>query len=70
VEATFDLGAGKNKRPPMPVSHPHYGGLAIWAMGLIERLRRVEDLIKEKMYFVPKISIRDECEEKLAKLQK
>jgi hypothetical protein len=52
----------------MPVSHPQYGGLAIWAMALIERLKKVEDLIKEKMYFVPKINIKDECEEKLVKL--
>lgn len=29
VDETFDLGNKIN--PPMPISHPYHGGLAIWA---------------------------------------
>ena len=37
VENMFDIGISKH-RPPMPVSHPQYGGLAIWAQSLICRI--------------------------------
>jgi len=36
VEETFE-SAPKNP-PPMPFSHPKYGGLAIWAYSLILRI--------------------------------
>jgi dynein heavy chain len=69
IETQFDLGAGKNKRPPMPVSHPQYGGLAIWALSLITRLNKIEELM-EKMYFVPNISIADDVKDKFHKLSR
>jgi hypothetical protein len=53
----------------MNVSHPQYGGLAIWALSLITRLNKIEDLM-EKMYFVPGISIADEVRDKFHKLSK
>jgi dynein heavy chain len=53
VEETFDGHdkAGKGP-PPMPFSHPQYGGLAIWARSLIVRIDRAKSAI-EGLYFIP-----------------
>jgi dynein heavy chain len=53
VEETFDGHdkAGKGP-PPMPFSHPQYGGLAIWARALIVRIDRAKTAI-EGLYFIP-----------------
>ena len=44
VETQFDIG-GSKKRPPMPVSHPQYGGLSIWAYSLISRIDKAYAMI-------------------------
>ena len=49
VEDTFE-GSYK-KRPPMPLSHPQYGGLAIWIYSLICRIDRAKEAI-HGMYFI------------------
>ena len=42
VEDMFD---SQSKRPPpMPISHPKHGGLAIWAQSLIVRIDRAKDV--------------------------
>lgn len=42
VEDMFD---SQNKRPPpMPLSHPKHGGLAIWAQSLIVRIDRAKEV--------------------------
>jgi len=53
VEEIFDGHdkAGKGT-PPMPFSHPHYGGLAIWARCLITRIDKSKNAI-EGLYFIP-----------------
>jgi len=53
VEETFDGHdkAGKGP-PPMPFSHPQFGGLAIWARSLIVRIDRAKAAI-EGLYFIP-----------------
>ena len=53
VEETFDGHdkAGKGP-PPMPFSHPQYGGLAIWARSLIVRIDKSKSAI-EGLYFIP-----------------
>ena len=53
VEETFDGHdkAGKGP-PPMPFSHPQYGGLAIWARSLIVRIDTAKSAI-EGLYFIP-----------------
>lgn len=67
VELQFDTGASNKKRPPMPCSHPQYGGLAIWAYSLIKRLEYSKNQI-ENLYFVPNMQIGDEVNDKYAKL--
>jgi hypothetical protein len=39
----------------MPISHPHYGGLAIWIHSLICRIDRAKYAI-DGMYFVPQLA--------------
>jgi len=53
VEETFDGHdkAGKGP-PPMPFSHPQYGGLAIWARSLIVRIDNAKAAI-DSLYFIP-----------------
>lgn len=53
VEETFDGHdkAGKGP-PPMPFSHPQYGGLAIWARSLIVRIDNAKSAI-DGLYFIP-----------------
>jgi len=67
VELQFDTGASNKKRPPMPVSHPQYGGLAIWAYSLIKRLDYSKQVI-DNLYFVPNSQLADEVTDKYAKL--
>jgi dynein heavy chain len=50
VENMFE--SQHKKRPPMPVSWSHYGGIAIWVHSLIVRLDRAKDSI-DGLYFVP-----------------
>lgn len=67
VETQFDIG-GSKKRPPMPVSHPYYGGLSIWAYSLITRIDKAHNMIQE-LYFVPESALSLEVGEKYKKLR-
>lgn len=67
VETQFDVG-GSKKRPPMPVSHPFYGGLSIWAYSLITRIDKAYNMIQE-LYFVPPSALSEEVNEKYKKLR-
>lgn len=53
VEETFEGHdkAGKGP-PPMPFSHPHWAGLAIWARSLMVRIAKAKSAI-EGLYFIP-----------------
>lgn len=50
VEEIFDMCS--KKPPPMPVSHPHFGGLAIWALSLMNRIERSKAAI-DTLFFIP-----------------
>jgi hypothetical protein len=67
VETQFDVG-GSKKRPPMPVSHPFYGGLSIWAYSLITRIDKAYNMIQE-LYFCPPGALSEEVNEKYKKLR-
>jgi len=49
IEETFE--SEKKKSPPMPVSHPQYGGVAIWTYSLIMRANRARAAI-DGLYFI------------------
>lgn len=66
VEELFE-NPGK-KKPPMPVSHPKYGGLAIWAQSLITRIDKAKNAI-QGLYFIPDHPIAKEALEKYQKLR-
>ena len=66
VEDTFE--ASYKKRPPMPLSHPHYGGLAIWIYSLICRIDRAKEAI-HSMYFIREHQSKDDAEVKYLKLK-
>jgi hypothetical protein len=57
------------RRPPMSVSNPTYGGLAVWALSLIQRLEKAYELT-ENMYFVPHCQQAAELKEKYDKMHK
>lgn len=50
VENTWET-AQKNP-PPMPFSHPKYGGLAIWVLSLTVRIYKAKSAM-ENLYFLP-----------------
>jgi dynein heavy chain len=52
IEQQFDVGMSGKRRPPMSMSNPTFGGLAVWALSLIQRLEKAYALT-ENMYFVP-----------------
>ena len=66
VEDTFE--SAYKKRPVMPISHPHYAGLAIWIHSLICRIDRAKYAI-DGMYFVPNHASKDDAEAKYRKLK-
>lgn len=69
VEDTFE--ASYKKRPVMPISHPHYGGMAIWIFSLIKRIDRAKKAI-DGIYFVPDspgTSFKEDAEIKYKKLK-
>lgn len=66
VEDSFENSY--KKRPVMPISHPYYGGMAIWIHSLICRIDRAKFAI-DGMYFVPNHVSRDEAEAKYRKLK-
>jgi hypothetical protein len=66
VEETFE--SNPKKPPPMPFSHPKYGGLAIWAQSLIVRIDRAKAAI-EGLYFVPESQLAKDSIEKYTKLR-
>lgn len=66
VEDTFENVY--KKRPVMPISHPQYGGLAIFIHSLICRIDRAKYAI-EGMYFVPVHPSKDDAEAKYRKLK-
>ena len=47
----------------MPVTHPKYGGLAIWAQSLIVRIDKAKHAING-LYFIPEHSHHKEAIEK------
>lgn len=65
IEETFELE--KKKNPPMPVSHPQYGGVAIWTYSLIMRATKAKAAI-EGLYFVQDHPLAKEAIEKHRKL--
>ncbi len=66
VEELFENPS--KKKPPMPVSHPKYGGLAIWAQSLITRIDRAKQAING-LYFIPEHPMAKEAVEKYQKLR-
>jgi len=66
VEELFENSS--KKKPPMPVSHPKYGGLAIWAQSLITRIDRAKNAITG-LYFIPEHPHAKEALEKYQKLR-
>lgn len=66
VEETYE--SNQKRSPPMPYSHPKYGGLAIWAQSLISRIDKVKKCI-ENLYFIPESLISKETMEKYDKLR-
>jgi len=66
VEDTFE--AVYKKRPVMPISHPHYAGLAIFVLSLISRIDRAQFAI-EGMYFVKNHPTKDDADVKYRKLK-
>jgi dynein heavy chain len=65
IEETFDF---KNQ-PPMPFSHPTYGGTAIWSYSLLTRANRALDAI-EGLYFIPEHPLAKDALERHAKIIK
>lgn len=66
VEELFENPS--KKKPPMPVTHPKYGGLAIWAQSLIVRIDRAKNAISG-LYFIPEHPHHKEGMEKYQKLR-
>lgn len=67
VEEMFE--SHNKKHPPMPFSHPKYGGLGIWAHSLIVRINKAKDHI-DGLYFIPEHPHAAEAIEKYEKLHK
>ena len=65
IEETFE--SEKKKSPPMPVSHPQYGGVAIWTYSLIMRATKAKQAI-EGLYFIQDHPLAKEAIEKHRKL--
>ena len=70
VEDTYDLHTNhtKNKRPPMPFSHPEFAGMAIWIQSLIVRIDKARDAL-ERMNFIPQHEKHKDVIEKYQKLK-
>lgn len=70
VEETFEGHdkAGKGP-PPMPFSHPHWAGLAIWARSLMQRIQKAKSAI-EGLYFIPEHSHAKDALEAYDKLRR
>jgi dynein heavy chain len=66
VEELFENPS--KKKPPMPVTHPKYGGLAIWAQSLIVRIDKSKNAING-LYFIPEHPHHKEAMEKYQKLR-
>jgi len=54
-------------QPPMPFSHPTYGGNAIWSYSLIIRAKRAGEAIKG-LYFINEHPLKEAAEDRLNKL--
>ena len=63
IEEIFE---SKNQ-PPMPFSHPTYGGNAIWSYSLIVRANRVKDAI-DSLYFIQEHPLEKEALDRHRKL--
>jgi dynein heavy chain len=66
VEELFERES--KKLPPMPVSHPKTGGLAIWAYSLICRIDKAREALNS-LYFIPTHPHAAEALEKHEKLR-
>ena len=67
VEEIFETGHQK-KAPPMPISHPQYAGIGIWAFSLIQRIDRAKRAI-DSIFFVKDHPKKNEAEAKYKKLR-
>lgn len=67
VEETFEAGKSKRK-PPMPFSHPEFGGQATWAQSLITRITKAKAEIDHLATFIPIGKAHKEALEKHEKL--
>jgi hypothetical protein len=70
VEELYDTHTNphKNKRPPMPFSHPEFAGNAIWIQSLIVRIDKARDTL-ETMNFIPQHEKHKDVIEKYQKLK-
>jgi dynein heavy chain len=69
IKEVEDLFDSQSKRaPPMAISNPKYGGLAIWANSLIVRIDKAKDAI-DSLYFIPSHPYAKEAVEKYSKLR-
>lgn len=66
VEELFENPS--KKKPPMPVSHPKFGGLVIWAQSLIVRIDKAKNAING-LYFIPEHPHAKDALEKYQKLR-
>jgi dynein heavy chain, axonemal len=67
VEEIFE-GIHHKKKPPMPISHPEFGGIAIWTYSLINRVERAKNAI-DAIFFVKEHPKKTEAEAKYKKLK-
>lgn len=66
IKQIEETSEGKNA-PPMPFSHPTYGGNAIWSYSLIVRANRASQAI-QSMYFINEHPMKKDAEERHRKL--
>jgi len=66
VEDMFDRA--QKQAPPMPYSHPHYGGIAIWVYSLIKRIDKAKNSM-DGLYFIPEHKDAKEAMDRYAKLK-
>ncbi len=66
IKQIEDIFEAKSQ-PPMPFSHPTYGGIAIWSYSLIVRANRAKDAI-DGLYFIQEHPLAKEAYERHRKL--
>ena len=66
VETLYEAHTSSKKTIPMPFSHPKWGGLAIWAFSLRERLLKSREAVRH-LYFVQDSPVQREALDKYQK---